>query len=124
VLTQGARTLAVAALPLVSILIALTYGSPALADESSDAAISAGIASLFGLIWLFVLLLVLGLQALKIWIFWQILTKAGFNSALAFLGLIPAGSLAIILILAFGHWPIEDELARVRSGGAAPLSTV
>jgi hypothetical protein len=51
------------------------------------------------------------------------LSKAGFNPVLAFLGLIPAGSLAVILILAFGHWPIEDELTRLRSGAAAPLST-
>lgn len=122
-MSRLAGALRIAALPLVIATLALTCGGVALADDSSDAALSASMAGLFALIWLFVLALVIGLTALRIWIFWQILTKAGFNSALAFLGLIPAGSLALVLILAFGHWPIEDELAALRSRSAAPPAT-
>jgi uncharacterized membrane protein YhaH (DUF805 family) len=63
---------------------------------------------------------ILAVIAVTIWIYWRIFAKAGFNGALAFLNLIPGvGPLICILILAFGRWPIEDQLAAARAGGSA-----
>ena len=55
-----------------------------------------------------------------VWIYWRIFAKAGYSGALALLNLIPGvGSLICIIILAFGRWPIEDELAAARIGATS-----
>jgi hypothetical protein len=60
--------------------------------------------------------------ALYIWLFWRIFVKAGYNGPLALLNLIPGiGQLISICILAFGRWPVEDELAALRGGGVRPM---
>lgn len=91
-------------------------------DHSSDASAMAFFAAYMG----FVVLLAVGIYALTIWFFWRIFAKAGYNGALSLLNLIPVGSLICILILAFGRWPIEDQLAGrgFNSPGAAPGSSV
>lgn len=81
-------------------------------DSSSTAAGAAILA--FGLAYAVFICVII---ALMIWIYWRIFTKAGYNGALALLNLIPGvGSLIVILILAFGQWPIENELAAYRAG--------
>ncbi|MBV8491121.1 MAG: hypothetical protein JO199_11385 [Candidatus Eremiobacteraeota bacterium] len=60
-------------------------------------------------------LFIIGIVALTIWFWWRIFAKAGFSGALALLNLLfPVGNLVCILILAFGRWPIEDQLAAAR----------
>src|SRR5215470_12967612 len=50
------------------------------------------------------------IAALSIWFFWRVLEKAGFNGALALLGLIPGlGVLIILCILAFSEWTIRSD---------------
>jgi hypothetical protein len=52
------------------------------------------------------------LVAFTLWVYWRIFAKAGYNGALSLLNLIPGvGPLICMLILAFGRWPIEDQLA-------------
>ncbi|MGV8084207.1 MAG: hypothetical protein AB2L09_11335 [Coriobacteriia bacterium] len=51
------------------------------------------------------------LLALYIWIFWRILGKAGYSPWLSLLNLVPFGMLAILLVLAFGRWPVFSASA-------------
>ncbi|HTX60469.1 MAG TPA: hypothetical protein VMH02_12445 [Verrucomicrobiae bacterium] len=86
-------------------------------NSASDTAAAGLIAG--GLIVYFCILA--GFVALFIWLYWRIFTKAGYNGALSLLNLIPGvGSLITIIILAFGRWPVEDELAALRAGHPAP----
>jgi uncharacterized membrane protein YhaH (DUF805 family) len=85
-------------------------------DHSSAAAASAFAA--FAFVYVIVLLAVV---AFSLWVYWRIFSKAGFNGALSLLNLIPGiGSLICVLILAFGRWPIEDQLASFMGQGAPP----
>jgi hypothetical protein len=65
-------------------------------------------------------LIICAIVAFSVWVYWRILAKAGFNGALSLLMLIPLGGLVPILMLAFGRWPIEDQLAALRSGQPLP----
>ncbi len=82
-------------------------------DDHSAAATSAIFA------FAFVYLIVIGaLVAFTIWVYWRIFAKAGFNGALSLLNLVPGvGPLICMIILAFGRWPIEDQLAVLQSRG-------
>jgi hypothetical protein len=53
--------------------------------------------------------------AIVIW--WRIFSKAGYNGVLSLLMLVPIANLVMILILAFGEWPIQAELKQLRMGG-------
>jgi uncharacterized membrane protein YhaH (DUF805 family) len=84
-------------------------------DHNSAAA--AGVVATIMMVYGIVLLAVI---AFTIWIYWRIFARAGFNGALSLLNLVPGvGNLICMLILAFGRWPIEDELDALR--GHAPL---
>lgn len=81
--------------------------------DNNNAA-TAGFVATFVLVYGVVLL---ALIAFTIWVYWRIFVKAGYNGAMSLLNLIPGmGQLICILILAFGRWPIEDELDVLRSG--------
>jgi hypothetical protein len=93
-------------------------------DHSSDSAAAAGV---IGGIILVYFIVVIAIVALMIWFYWRIFAKAGYNGALSLLNLVPGvGPLICILILAFGRWPIEDQLASrgLGSPAAAPGSSV
>ena len=85
-------------------------------DDHSAAA--AGVVATLVLVYGVVLL---GIVAVTIWIYWRIFTKAGYNGAIALLNLIPGiGQLICIIILAFGRWPIEDQLAALQGQPGVP----
>ena len=69
-------------------------------------------------------IVLLAIVAFTIWVYWRIFTKAGYNGAMSLLNLIPGvGQFISMLILAFGRWPIEDQLDALRAVGppaAAP----
>jgi hypothetical protein len=68
-------------------------------------------------------LVILALVAFSIWVYWRIFAKAGYNGALSLLNFIPGvGPLICMIILAFGRWPIEDQLAMLQNGPAQPSS--
>ncbi|HZY97859.1 MAG TPA: hypothetical protein VFE35_12260 [Candidatus Cybelea sp.] len=84
-------------------------------DHSSAAA--AGLVATLIMVYGIVLLAVV---AFSLWVYWRIFAKAGYNGALSLLNLIPGvGPLICVLILAFGRWPIEDELDALRAGASA-----
>lgn len=59
--------------------------------------------------------------AFMIWFYWRIFTKAGYSGALSLINLVPGvGHLICLIILAFGRWPIEDQLASLPGRGATP----
>jgi uncharacterized membrane protein YhaH (DUF805 family) len=85
-------------------------------DRSTAA--SAGFLATFFLIYGIV---ILALVAFTLWVYWRIFAKAGYSGALSLLNLVPAvGPLICMLILGFGRWPIEDELAALRGGRLSP----
>ncbi len=64
------------------------------------------------LVYVVVSLLVL-ILAIVIW--WRIFSKAGYSGALGLLMFVPIANLVLLLVLAFGTWPIEQEVERLRS---------
>ena len=56
-------------------------------------------------------LLVMGFFIL---VYWKIFSKAGFNGAMSLLLLVPIANLIVICMLAFGKWPVHEELERLR----------
>lgn len=56
----------------------------------------------------------------SIMIYAKILSKAGYSWAMSLLLLVPLGNLVLLLILAFGNWPILSELQALRHAKMAP----
>jgi uncharacterized membrane protein YhaH (DUF805 family) len=91
-------------------------------DRDSSTAAAAGLLATFGLIYAIVLI---ALIAFTIWVYWRIFAKAGYNGALSLLNFIPGvGPLICVLILAFGRWPLEDQLAAAYAHGGVPPPTM
>ena len=91
-------------------------------DNTSTSDSSAAAAGLLGVGLIVYFLVIAVMIAVFIWIYWRIFQKAGYNGALALLNLVPGvGPLICILILAFGRWPIEDQLAALSAGRPAPV---
>lgn len=79
---------------------------------------SAAAASIFATVMMIYLIVLCAVIAFMVWLYWRIFTKAGYNGALSLLNLVPGvGQLICLIILAFGRWPIEDQLA-MHAGGA------
>jgi uncharacterized membrane protein YhaH (DUF805 family) len=66
-------------------------------------------------------IVIFAIIAFMIWLYWRIFAKAGYNGALALLNFIPGvGQLICLIILAFGRWPIEDQLAAFQGQPVPP----
>jgi uncharacterized membrane protein YhaH (DUF805 family) len=79
-------------------LLALIQADP---DQTKQA--FAAIAGMMG----FFMLFGLAVLAFMVFLFWRILTRAGFAGPLALLVLFPGiGSLVVLCILAFGEWKV------------------
>ncbi len=70
-----------------------------------------------GISMLVVMLALLVLLPLKILIFCMIFSKAGYSWALGLLMLIPIANIIMVLILAFGDWPVRRELCQLKQLG-------
>jgi hypothetical protein len=57
---------------------------------------------------------------LGIVIFWKIFSKAGYSGAMSLLLFIPIANLIVLCILAFGKWPIYEELEMLRQRAGYP----
>jgi hypothetical protein len=55
---------------------------------------------------------------LTIAIWWKIFAKAGYSGAMGLLMLIPLVNFIMLLVLAFGEWPIQRELRSLRGQGS------
>lgn len=60
------------------------------------------------------LFIILGVAALLAIAGWRIFAKAGFSGWLGLLMVLPGANLLMLLILAFGEWPIHGELRQLR----------
>jgi len=47
-------------------------------------------------------------------IWWKIFAKAGYSGALGLLMLVPVANLVMLLVLAFGTWPVHRELEHLK----------
>jgi hypothetical protein len=57
---------------------------------------------------------IVAILALVITIWWKIWDKTGYGGALSLLMLLPIVNLIMLLVLAFGDWPVQQELRRLR----------
>ena len=88
--------------------------------NSSDSS-SAAAAGIVGTVLVIYFVIIIAVIAFMIWLYWRIFTKAGYNGALSLLNLVPGvGPLICVCILAFGRWPLEDQLAALQSGRPMP----
>lgn len=65
-----------------------------------------------------VMLFSLAIVALYIFIWWNIFKKTGYHPALALLMIVPVANLVLLLVLAFGEWPIQKELRELKEKGS------
>jgi hypothetical protein len=87
-------------------------------DNTNSAATASFLASFF----VVYAVIILAFFAFTIWAYWRIFEKAGYSGALSLLNLVPGfGPLICLIVLAFGRWPIEDQLAALRAAGATPM---
>jgi amino acid transporter len=49
-----------------------------------------------------------------IFVYWRIVSKAGYNGALSLLALVPIVNIVMLCIFAFSEWPIQKELNQLR----------
>ena len=63
---------------------------------------------------LFILGFSLLMIILAVVIWWKIFAKAGYSGAMGLLMFIPLVNLIMLLILAFGEWPVQRELQQLR----------
>jgi hypothetical protein len=61
-----------------------------------------------------VILIGLAFAAVTVWIWWRIVSRTGHSCWLALLVIVPLANLILLLILAFGEWPIYRELEDLR----------
>jgi hypothetical protein len=72
---------------------------------------------------LFIVLLFLVIFILQIVVCWRIASKAGYAGVASLLMLIPLVNFIVLLIFAFGEWPIEARLrAALATAGGAPYT--
>lgn len=82
---------------------------------------SAATASVIATLVLVYGVVLLAIIGFTIWVYWRIFAKAGYNGALSLLNLVPGvGQLICIVLLAFGRWPIEDQLAALQRSPVPP----
>jgi hypothetical protein len=62
----------------------------------------------------------LAIFVLTLMIYCKIFSKAGYHWAMGLLLLIPFGNLILLLVLAFGQWPILRELETLKQSSMAP----
>jgi uncharacterized membrane protein YhaH (DUF805 family) len=80
-------------------------------DDTSGASAAAATAFMGGF-FLVTMIVVLAITVAFTWLFWRVFAKTGMNGALGLLCLIPSiGPIICLVILAFGRWPIEEQLA-------------
>jgi hypothetical protein len=70
------------------------------------------------IIFLFVMMIIfisLLLTVLMTWAYCRICSKAGYSWALGLLMLVPVANFVLPLVLAFGDWPIQKEMRKLKS---------
>lgn len=73
-----------------------------------------------GITLLIMLAIALGSLILTVLIWWKIFSKAGYSGVMGLLMLVPVVNLIMLLVLAFGRWPIHEELEHLRMYHSRP----
>jgi heme/copper-type cytochrome/quinol oxidase subunit 2 len=60
------------------------------------------------------IVVVLAISVFVIICWWKIFSKAGYSGAMSLLFLVPIANIIVFCILAFGRWPIYNELEQLR----------
>ncbi len=63
---------------------------------------------------IFIVVLALASIVFSVIIYWKIFSKAGYSGAMSLLMFVPIANLIAMCILAFGTWPIYEELNQLR----------
>lgn len=61
----------------------------------------------------------IAIAAFVVFLYWKIISKAGFNGALSLLMLVPCANFVMLIWFAFAEWPIEQRLKMMAGGGAS-----
>ena len=78
----------------------------------SESDFGALIGGMFGLVWC---LFIIAMVVFAVFIYWKIFSKSGHPGALGLLMFIPLVNLGVLIWFAFSEWPIEKEVAELRS---------
>ena len=73
-------------------------------NSTTQAQTERAVAALGGFVFCYVAFLI-AVVVFMVWVYWRILTKAGYSGWLALLNFVPFGTFIIMMILAFGNWP-------------------
>ena len=79
--------------------------------------VTSGVGVCFILAYLLIILVVLAFTVL---VYCKIFSKAGYHWAMGLIVLIPLGNLILLLVLAFGQWPIHRKLQMLKQRQMAP----
>ncbi len=71
---------------------------------------------------IFLLIVLLATLVITAVVYCKIFHKAGYHWALGLLMLVPIACLIMPFVLAFGHWPIQKELEKLRKQQEGTLS--
>lgn len=63
---------------------------------------------------LFVIVLSIGSVVFMAIIYWRIFSKAGYSGVMGLLMFVPIANIVVLCILAFGEWPLYQELYQLR----------
>src|SRR5450432_1355235 len=75
---------------------------------------SQAVGTIFATFGIFFTILSVASIAFSIIIGWKIFSKAGYSGAMSLLMFVPIANIVVICILAFGNWPIYQELNQLR----------
>ena len=88
-------------------------------QSGPDPEVITGIIAAYAVVILIAMLVGLFVVALQIFCWWRIFTRTGSHGALSLLLLVPFGKVIVLLIAAFGNWPVLDELQALRYRGSS-----
>ncbi|GAC1364370.1 MAG: hypothetical protein NVS2B12_07480 [Ktedonobacteraceae bacterium] len=83
-------------------------------SDSQSQALSAALGTYFTIVGIIIIASIV----FSIIIYWRIFSKAGYSGALSLLMFVPIANLVMLCILAFGEWPIYQELNALRQQAA------
>ncbi|GLV58435.1 hypothetical protein KDH_52680 [Dictyobacter sp. S3.2.2.5] len=78
--------------------------------SSESSQISTALTAYFAIVGIIALISII----FSIIIWWKIFSKAGYSGAMSLLMFIPIANLVVLCILAFGEWPVLQELNMLR----------
>ena len=59
---------------------------------------------------LFLILIIIGIIAFAVYLYWRIARQMGYSGASGLLYLVPIVDICVLIYLAFGTWPITEEV--------------